>query len=264
MRIACLAKFVPDVENFIYDHEKNVLVRENIKLILNPDDACALALALKLKERYCDVFVEVISMAPLNTIPYLEDLLRRKIDKATLISDKLFAGSDTYTTSRIIARYLQKIEFDCILTGTHSLDGDTAHVPAQVAEILQINHMSNIIKLDVDSFSKESAVVEVDFEKKICKYQIMLPAVLSIQKESKYKLPFVKYKDLNLDVSDKISIVTNEDLGFSEDEVGLEGSLTKVVRTFVKKIDKKEKVLLSTDDKGIEAVYQFLKAKGFV
>jgi electron transfer flavoprotein beta subunit len=264
LKIVCLVKFIPDVDNFIYDYEKNILVRENVNLILNPDDACALAFALKIKAKNPETFVEIVSMGPLSITPQLEDLLRLNVDKATLISDKLFVGSDTYATSKIIARCLEGESFDCIFSGTHSLDGDTSHIPAQLAELLQISQMSNIISIQEDSLEKESVIVEVDSEKTFYKYEIELPAILSVQKESKYKLPFVKYKDLELDVKDKLAVVTNQELAFSEEEVGLEGSLTKVSRTYVKELYKKEKIIVCNDDEGIEVVYQFLKDKGFV
>nr|MBK5236951.1 electron transfer flavoprotein subunit beta/FixA family protein [Clostridium sp.] len=151
MKIICLVKFVPDVDNFTYDYEKNVLVRENMKLILNPEDGCALAFALRIKGKNTEAFVEIVSMGPQSTIPLIEDLLRINADKATLISDKLYVGSDTYVTSKIIAKYLRDKEYDFILTGSHSLDGDTAHIPAQLAEILQISQLSNIVKVYEES-----------------------------------------------------------------------------------------------------------------
>jgi electron transfer flavoprotein beta subunit len=95
LKIICLVKFIPDVDNFTYDYEKNVMVRENVKLILNPEDSCALALALKIKEKNLETFIEIVSMAPQSTIPLIEDLLRINVDKATLISDKFYVGSDT-------------------------------------------------------------------------------------------------------------------------------------------------------------------------
>lgn len=264
MKIVCLVKFIPDVENFTYDYEKNVLVRENVKLILNPEDGCALAFALKVKEKNPDTTVEIVTMAPESVIPLLEDLLRRNIDKATLISDKLYVGSDTYVTSKIIAKYFEDEEFDLILTGTHSLDGDTAHIPSQVAELMQLCQLSNIVRVYEESLDNETVIVLVDGEKTSAKYEMALPCVLSIGKDSKYKLPFVKYKNIELYVKDRIAVITNEELGFSKAEVGLEGSLTKVNRTFVKKLDKKEKVVVRNDEEGIEVVYKFLKAKGFV
>jgi electron transfer flavoprotein beta subunit len=174
MKIVCLVKFLPDVENFRYDYEKNVLIRENVNLILKPDDEAALAFALNVKEREPETFIEVVSMAPQSVIPHLEDLVRRDIDKATLISDRLYVGSDTYITCKILARYLEKEEFDFIFTGTHTLDGDTSHVPSQVGELLDIHQISGIVKMDEELFSKNTAVVVVDSECVLSTYQIEL------------------------------------------------------------------------------------------
>jgi electron transfer flavoprotein beta subunit len=264
MNIICLVKFVPDVDNFVYDYDRNVLVRENVKMILNPDDAAALAFALKIKDKYPETFIEVVSMAPKSIIGQLEDLLRRNVDKATLISDKAFVGSDTYITSKILAKYLKTKTFDCILTGTHALDGDTSHVPAQLGELLSLAQLSNVIKIDENNFLKNAAIVDVDWERVISTYRVNLPAILSVQKESKYKLPHIKFKNLHLDVSANIDIVSNAELDFDVKEVGIDGSLTKVSRTYPKKMEKKERVIVENNEEGIEVVYQFLKSKGYI
>ncbi len=264
MKIICLVKFIPDVENFVYDYEKNVLVRENVRMILNPDDACAVAYALKVKDKYPETFIQIITMAPQGVIPHLEDLLRLNVDKATLISDKMYIGSDSYITSKILGRYLGGIDFDCILTGTHALDGDTSHVPSQIGELLNICQVSNVVKIEDEAFGCENAVVEVDADKVFAKYRISMPAVLSLQKESKYKLPYIKYKDLELYVRDKIEIVDNALLRFEANEVGIEGSLTQVSSTFIRKMDKKHKLVIKNDEDGINKVFSFLKSKGFV
>lgn len=264
MKIVCLVKFIPDVDNFSYDYERNVLVRENVKLILNPDDACALAFALGVKGKKQDTHVEIVTMAPVSVLPLVEDLLRRNADRATILSDRLFAGSDTYATSKIIARYLENVGYDVILTGTHSLDGDTSHVPSQVAELLKLEQLSNIVKVYEESLLRETVIVEADTDKTLSKYEMALPCMLSIGKDSKYKLPFVRYKDLELDVSDRISVISNKDLVFTEAEVGLQGSLTKVGRTFARQFQKKEKTVVSNDEEGIETVYRFLKSRGIV
>jgi electron transfer flavoprotein beta subunit len=264
MKLICLVKFVPDVEDFKYDVQRNILIRENVKMILNPDDACALAFALKVKDKDPDTFIEIVSMAPTSVITHLEDLLRRNVDQATLISDRMFAGSDTYVTSRILSRYLEGKTFDCILSGTHSLDGDTSHVPSQVGEALHIQQISNIVKIDENLFKTGWPVIDVDSENLISTYRVGLPAILSLSKESKYKLPFVKFKNIDLDVHSRIQIVTNQALGFQADEVGLEGSLTQVARTFTKNLSKKDRIFVKTDIAGIDTVYAFLKAKGFI
>ncbi len=264
MKIICLVKFTPDIENFIYDYEKNVLVRENTRMVINPDDACAVAFALKYKSGYPETVVEVVTMAPLSILPHVQDLIRRDVDSATVISDKLYVGSDTYVTSKILAKYLMNQTFDLILSGTHAIDGDTSHVPSQISEWLDIDQLSNIMRIDELLLSQSSATVEVDEEHSISTYEIELPAILSLQKESKYKLPYIKYADTEKDVSDHIQIIDNTTLGFDLSEVGIDGSLTKVSRTFVKKMSKSDQLVVKNDEVGIQKVYTFLKEKGFV
>lgn len=130
VRIICLVKIIPDVKNLVYDYEKNILVRENRKSIINPDDVCAVAAALCLKEML-GADVSVLSMEPESNRTYLEDLIRRGVDRAYLITDPLFRGSDTYVTSKILVRSIKEKKYDLIFAGVHSWDGDTAHVPAQ-------------------------------------------------------------------------------------------------------------------------------------
>ncbi len=262
MKLICLVKFVPDVDNFKYDFEKNVLIRENTDLVLNPDDAKAIAFALKVKALNPEITVEILSMGPKNVIPKLEDLLRLKVDKATLISDSLYVGSDTYVTSHILAKHISSLDYDCILTGTHSLDGDTAHVPSQIAELLSYPHLSNVV--EVNNFNSTLFNVCVDSDNFIETYEVSLPMVLSFSKESKLKLPYIKYEDINRDVSNKLQIIDNTVLNFDKKQVGLEGSLTKVIRSFVKQFDKKEKLIVQCDEEGVSSVYRFLKHLGYI
>lgn len=262
MNLVCIVKFVPNVDSFQYDYENNKLIRENVRLMLNPDDACAVAFALKMKARNPETSIEVVTMAPTSVKPHMEDLLRLGIDRGTILSDPLFAGSDTYVTSKILAKYLSSLKINCILSGTHAIDGDTSHVPAQLSYCLKMNHMSGIVKIDEEQFEKEHAVIEVDTDTKEIVFEIMLPAVLSLTRESKYKLPYVRRQDIDRDVSDRLNIINNDDLGFKSDEIGLKGSPTKVVKTYTKEFNQKGNTVVRVDDEGIDTVFNFLKSKG--
>lgn len=264
MRILCVVKFVPDVDRFEFDFENNTLIRQNVRMILNPDDACALAFALKVKACDPQCRVEVVSMAPRSVLAHLEDLCRLPVDRGTLIADSALAGSDTHVTSEVLAAYLRSVDFDCILTGSRSLDGDTSHVPAQLAECLDLDQMSGIVRIDPDQFSKDRAVFEVDEDDRVTTYQAALPAVLSLTRESGYKLPYPKYEDLQRDVSGEIQYVTAGDLGFTPETVGLKGSLTKVVKTYDKTFQKRDKTVVGVDEEGIEYVFSFLKEEGYL
>ncbi|MFW6208927.1 MAG: electron transfer flavoprotein subunit beta/FixA family protein [Spirochaetota bacterium] len=264
MKIICVVKIVPDVDSFAYDYQNNTLIRENIRMILNPDDACALAVALKVKAGRPTCTVEVVSMGPPSVRPHMEDLLRLDTDRGTIISDPAYKGSDTFVTSRILARYLSGRQFDVLLTGSHALDGDTSHVPAQIAEELGLEQMSGITAVDPKRFDAQRAVFEVEYERSVVTWEIALPAVLSLDRESGYKLPYVKYEDFQKDVSHKLNFIGNSELGFAAEEVGSQGSLTQVVRTYTQNFETRERSIVHTDDEGIETVFNYLVEKGFL
>ena len=264
MKLICLVKFVPDVDSFNYDYENSVLIREKVRLLLNPDDACAVAFALKVKATRPETSVEVVTMAPATVTPYMEDLLRIGVDRGTIIADRLFAGSDTFATATVLARYLSDQNYDAILTGTHAIDGDTSHIPAQLGACLDLNQMSGIVRIDEQRFSLASAVVDVETEDEVATYEMALPAILSLTRDSKYKLPYASRKDLARDVSDQLNLITNRELAFEIDEVGLNGSKTKVVQTYTKEFDQKSRIVVQADDEGADFVCKFLKEKGFI
>ena len=265
MNILCLVKFTPDVEEMKYDERTHTLVRDNVKQIINPEDACALGFALRIKKKNPDINIEVVSMAPLSSIKLMEDILRRKADKGTLISDKKYAGSDTLATSFILSSYLKTTDYDVILTGDHSIDGDTAQIPSELAEFLEIEQISSVISIDETSLLQGRPVVTVDNDIYIDTYEAEFPVILSISRTSRIKLPFVRYADLDLDVSDKLKVVTNEDLTLPEEKIGLKGSATKVVKAWPTTYEeKKERIVVKSDEKGVETVYAFLKENGYL
>lgn len=264
MNILCVVKFTPDVDNFSYDYENHTINRDGSTMLLNADDACAIGFALQFKKNNPQTSIEVVTMAPPSIALLLEDILRVGVDRATLISDPLFAGSDTFATSTILSRYLSSISYDAILTGTHSLDGDTSHVPSQIAQCLDLDHLGNIHAIDSEGFINSHATVVVEDENASTTYEIAMPAVLGLTREAPYRLPYVRYKDLHLDVSGRMNHISNKELDFSADEVGLRGSRTKVVSTYTKVYETRAKKIVAPDENGIEVVYDFLKSNGFV
>lgn len=264
MRIVCLVKFVPDAEQITYDYEKNVLVRENVRLVINPEDATCLAHALAVKAQFPESTVETVTMAPKGVMPHLADLVRRGVDRAVLISDPLYVGSDTYVTSKILARHLRNDRYRYIMTGTHTLDGGTGHVPAQLAELLELPHVSNIVSLDRQALDRERATVDVDSEALTLTFQIDAPAILGFAYSTKHKLPYISSAAIDADVSDRIDLVTNDELGFAPEQVGIAGSPTQVASVTVETLERKTALVVEADDDGVDAVYAFLADKGFL
>jgi electron transfer flavoprotein beta subunit len=264
MRLLCLLKPVPDVDQLRYDREKNILVREQARLVLNPEDATATATALGLKRAAPETYIEAVSMAPRGAMPHLEDLVRRGIDRAALISDPRHAGSDTWVTSRVLARYFSTQEFDCVFCGTHTLDGGTGQVPAQVAEVLGLPLMvgiSTLVELDPQA---RQAIVEVEGEAALMRFSIDLPAVLGFRYNAERQLPYIRYDALSRDVSEQVAVLGNCELGMDEAELGLRGSLTQVRRIETDALEAKDPVRLRADREGIDQVVHWLEQKGFL
>jgi electron transfer flavoprotein beta subunit len=108
------------------------------------------------------------------------------------------------------------------------------------------------------------AVVDVDGETARMRFSVALPAVLGFQYNPERKLPYIRYEDLNRDVSSRITVLGNNELRMDESELGLKGSLTQVRRMEVDGLEAKEPVLLRVDQEGIDKVYRWLEQKGFL
>ncbi|MCG8619583.1 MAG: hypothetical protein MI802_25460 [Desulfobacterales bacterium] len=184
----------------------------------------------------------------------MEDLLRLAVDRATLISAPVL--NTGAITSRVLAQYITSRPFHCILTGSHSLDGGSASVPVELAEILGLDQMLGVIGIDPDRFDTVGAVIDVAEEGDVVTYEIAMPCVLSLTRESGYKLPYAKLTDMRRDVSDELIVVSADDPGVLP--------FTTVVNRYPKTFREKERQVVGTDDAGIEKVFDFLKAKGFL
>jgi electron transfer flavoprotein beta subunit len=106
--------------------------------------------------------------------------------------------------------------------------------------------------------------LSVDHDQEIMNFAVSTPAVLSLQKEAPYKLPYVRYEDLNKDVSERLKMLSLKDFDLKREDVGFEGSKTKVIKTFAQTLKKQTKIEVTTDEAGIQKVYDYLKDKGFL
>ena len=203
-------------------------------------------------------------MASARVTPNMEDLLRIGVDRGVILSDPAFAGSDTFATTRVLGRYLSRQDFSYLLTGTHSIDGDTSHIPAQLGAVLNLSQMSGVQKIDENLLGQGIARFDVESEQEITTYQMRKPCILSLTRESGYKLPYASRANLEKDFSALIQVVSNADLGFLPEEVGLTGSKTRVVETYVKRLEQREQRTVRADESGVEYVFRFLTDKGFI
>lgn len=139
MNILVCVKQVPDTTEIKIDPVKKTLIREGVPSIVNPYDTYALENAARMRDKDPSVKIYVLSMGPEQAKNALRECLAIAADKAFLITDRAFGGSDTLATSYIISeaiRYVEKqegIRFDAIFCGKQAIDGDTAQVGPEIA-----------------------------------------------------------------------------------------------------------------------------------
>lgn len=230
MNIAVCIKQVPDTPCIRMDKERMRLIREGVESIINPLDAVALDAALALKQREGGKVV-ALSMGPPQSEEALREALAAGADEAILISDPRFAGADTLATSHTLAQAISRLTPfpDLVLCGRQSIDSDTGHVGPQIAEELDLPQACGVLELHREEGSLMIRQVSDGFLNTI---RIALPALVTVSPQLSFPrhLPF---RDIQRAFSE--SSVTRwglAELGLEEDEVGLRGSATKVLRLY--------------------------------
>lgn len=249
MRIIVCIKQVPDAKDVRLDPITNTLAREGVQSIMNPYDQYALEEAVRLREK-CGGEVIVISMGP----PQAEEILRQAIscgaDRAVLISDRAFAGADTWATAYTLEHAINKIgHFDLILCGKQAIDGDTAQVGPGLATRLKIPYMTCVQKIReaTESGLVAERMMDDGFDVTAVDYPVLLSVVKDINEP---RVPSLKGKMR----AKKAEISKFNALDIDADPVciGLSGSPTKVVTVFPPLARGERAVLTGTIDEQID------------
>ncbi len=230
LKIIVCIKQVPDTTNIRIHPETNTLIREGVESIINPFDMYALEEALRLRERYGGT-VTVLSMGPPQAEQALREALSFGPDRAILLSDRAFAGSDTLATSLTLSAAIRKLgTADIILTGKQAMDGDTGQVGPGVAENLGIPHVTEIRKIE-DIDADRRITFQRLMEEGFVRMRTTLPLLLTVVKEiNEPRLPSLRGK-MNAKKAE-IPVWTAPDIGLESDVTGLNGSPTQVMKIF--------------------------------
>ncbi len=255
MNIVVCVKQVPGTTEIKIDPETNTLVREGVESIINPFDAYALEEGVRLRERYGGK-VTAISMGP----PQAEEALRETIslgaDEAVLISDRAFAGSDTWATSYVLSRALARIaDYDLVICGRQTLDGDTGQVGPGLAEMLGVPFVSYVSRVEEakDGLMTVQRMVEEGYEV----IEAALPAVITVVKEINVpRLPSLR-GSMKAKTA-QIPVWTAVDIGAEPDKAGIAGSPTRVVKVFFPQRTRASEMLEGTPEEQVEQLVEKL------
>lgn len=220
--LVCM-KAVPGTTAVQVDGEYR-LKRDGVSLQWNVADESALEAAACLKDP--DGTVTVLTMGPAKLEAPLKELLARGADRAVLLTDRRMAGADTRATAAALKAAADKLgPFDLILCGRRAIDGETGHVPAQLAAALGLGCVSNVERID-----REGPWLTLfrRLEDGVQQLQAEGPLVVSVC-EYAYHLRLAGILALRKAKNKAVEQLSLEDLALSADQCGLSGSLTRVI-----------------------------------
>jgi electron transfer flavoprotein beta subunit len=229
--IICI-KQVPDTTNVKINPETNTLIREGISSIINPFDMYAIEEGLRLKEKFGGK-VTVISLGPPQAINALKEAVGMGADEAIQLSDRAFAGSDSWATAYTLALAIKKLgDFNIILCGKQAIDGDTGQVGPGIASQLGITQLTYVFKIVKIEPEKGTLTVERLLEEGREVVEARLPALLTVVKDINTPRSTTLFHIRR--ASKLISPTwTVADLpGADPSNLGLKGSPTQVIRIF--------------------------------
>lgn len=234
LNILVCVKQVPDTNQIKIDPVKHTLIREGVPAIVNTFDTYALETALRLKDQVGGK-VTVISMGLPAAKEALRECLAAGADEAYLITDRVFGGSDTLATSKIISTAIKVLEkkndraFDCILCGKQAIDGDTGQVGPEISQHLNRALISYAVGVELQEDGSVKCKRESD--EGYDYYATKMPCVITVNK-TPYDLRYPSFQTKRAARDAEIQKLTSAEVIVAPEERGLAGSPTKVKKTY--------------------------------
>ncbi len=257
MRIVVPIKQVPETSAVKMDEATGTMIREGVESIVNPLDLYAIEVAVRLREAHGGQ-VTALSMGPPSAEKAVREAIAMGCDDGILVSDRAFAGSDTWATSYVIAKAIEKLgAVDLIICGERATDGDTGQVGPATAAFLNLPVAGYVSKVGVvmDGRITLHRLVEEGYEV----VEMILPAVLTVVKEAADpRLPTLRGKRKAR--AAEVPVWTPAEIGVRPQDVGLKASPTRVVKIFRPKVSRSAKIVKVTDDAGVAQAVDELAA----
>ncbi|MCF2135876.1 MAG: electron transfer flavoprotein subunit beta/FixA family protein [Candidatus Thorarchaeota archaeon] len=262
MKIIVPVKQVPEVAEVKVDPETGTLIRDGVPSILNPFDEYAVEAAIQLKEKFGGE-VTIITMGPPQAKDALYKALAMGGDKAIHLTDRAFAGADTWATAYTLAAQIKKMEYDLVICGKQAIDGDTAQVGPEIAELLGLPQICYVRHLEVTEDEK-FVIAHRETDEGYDVVKAKLPVLITATKGlNEPRLPnimgLMKAKKKPFEVVDAAT------LGVPEDAIGLKGSPT-TVRSIFPPPKRKSGVKLEdvSPQEAAKKLVEFLAQKGAI
>lgn len=261
MNIIVCIKQVPGTNHVNVDPVTGTLIRDGVAAKMNPNDLYALELAIKLHETNGGS-LKVITMGPPAAKQVIKEAIYMGADSGVLLSDRKFGGADVLATSYTLCSGIKTMgDYDLILTGKQTTDGDTAQVGSELAEHLNIPHAANVKEIKIDN---DKLIYVSNLDNKIETARISTPCLLCVDSDvNTPRLPSYNRKSQFKDCDELIKVISFADIeDQDESHYGLKGSATQVEKIF--EPEKRNDKVMYTDGDLTDKVYSILKEKKFI
>ena len=257
MNIIVCVKQVPDTKDVRLDPKTNTMAREGVQSIMNPFDRNAVEEGVRLKEKHGGT-VTVISMGPPQAEAVLREAVACGADDAILVSDRAFAGADTWATTYTLGKAIEKlVSFDLIICGKQAIDGDTAQVGPGLARRLNIPYVSYVRKITdfADGVLRLQRLMDDGYDE----VEIPLPGLLTVVKEiNEPRVPSLKGKMKAKSLS--VRTLNAAEIEADAECIGLPGSTTQVVKVFAPEFKGERAMLEGTVDEQVAQLVEKLES----
>ncbi len=232
MKFVVCVKQVPDTTEVEVDPETGTIIREGVPSVLNAFDEFALNVAVQLKESIDeDVEITALSMGPPQAKDALTKCLAIGADKALLLTDRVFAGADTWATAVTLARSIKKLGgADVIFCGQEASDGNTAQVGPEVAAHLGITQLTFVS--EIEKIEDKNIICKKETDEGFLRTRCPLPVVIACMPTPGFLPKIPNMRDIIKGKRKPYEEWGFDDLGGEEEDYGLEGSESVVVRTY--------------------------------
>jgi electron transfer flavoprotein beta subunit len=259
MNIVVLVKQVPDSgsERALRDSDKTV-DRESASNVINEMDEYAIEEALQLKESQGGE-VTILTMGPDRATETIRKALSMGPDKAVHISDEALHGACAPQTSLVLAKALEQLEWDIVISGAESTDGRVSVVPAMLAERLGVPQLTGARKLTVDG---DSLTIERQTEDGYEVVEATGKAIVSVW-DTINEPRYPSFKGIMQAKSKPVETKSLADFGIAADEVGLANATSEVLE-FAPRPPKGAGVKVTDEGDGAQKLVEFLASQKIV
>ncbi len=246
MHLLVFIKQVPDASQVRVNYETGTLIREGVPAIINPYDKHAIEEAVRIKEQFSGM-VSVLTMGPPMAESSLKEALSMGVDNVYLLSDRVFAGSDTLATSYALWVGAKKImeemgKVDIFLAGKQAVDGDTAQTGPGIATRFDIPLITYAIKIkDIDIKNNTLEVVRL-IELGTETIKTKMPCFVTVEEEIN-KIRYAPLPYLIKAARTSVRKLNAQNTKMDISQCGLKNSPTKVKKAFTPKKREKGDIL---------------------